>query len=213
MLHAAAECNVPNELARHSALNGRTQRATGTVVSVHRSQKLHISEVKFEYSVNGRRYRVSSYSKEPTYCGGDVPVEYAVEHPACSRIPGMSTISSNGMLSYLGCGFGLAALLLSIAVPQRARMMRLLRTGALTAGRIVDVETRTRRGTRWYKYAFEFEAADGFGYTAEARESEWYREALEDERREPLVYDSSNPRRAFMLDNIPGRPRTDEKAS
>jgi hypothetical protein len=56
-----------------------------------------------------------------------------------------------------------------------------------------------------YKLTFEFTDRDGRRHEATARTS--VPERLEDDRREPLLYDPTRPSRAYLLDQVPSRPR------
>ena len=59
-----------------------------------------------------------------------------------------------------------------------------------------------------YKFTFEFIADDGGTYEAIAKTH--LTRNLEDENKEPLLYDQYNPSYAIMLDSLPGSPGIDD---
>ena len=59
------------------------------------------------------------------------------------------------------------------------------------------------------KLTFSFTTQDGRAANAIARTHEY--EHLVDEAEEPILYNPYSPKEACLLDDIPGRPRLDEK--
>ena len=59
-----------------------------------------------------------------------------------------------------------------------------------------------------YKLTFEFTTDDGRRYEATARSHRPF--VLEDEPQEQLLYDPYNPKKAVLLDSLPGEPDIDE---
>lgn len=227
LLGVSCDPTLPNAVAKGIALAVRKSTTSGTVVSTQRirTQEDNIHRFVVSYQVDGRRYRSGCYSsKQPYRCGDRVTVEYAVAHPQCARIRGMgflaapaSVMSIAGLILLPGliwCMYGFW---------RHARTVRLLASGELAWGRLVDrkylrgghgtgIHLRLGNRGRW-EYTFSFQPPHSEGYEVKARTDCGYERLLEDEREEPLLYDPADPRKAVMLDNIPGWPRLDEKGA
>jgi hypothetical protein len=139
--------------------------------------------------------------------GERVAVEYAEAAPARSRIAGMRRAPFGAWALALGI-FALAGLVLVVVASVSGwRRARLLQDGHLVMGKLVRKRpTNTRVNRRVvYELTFEFTGRDGRRHEMTARTS--FPERLEDEKREPLLYDPARPSRAYLLDQAPSRPR------
>jgi hypothetical protein len=139
--------------------------------------------------------------------GSEVTVEYNADDPKTSRIEGLRTAPFSAFMWFvaifplIGWGMVVAGLL------RGRRHLRLLKTGRVAHGALVDKQpTNTRvNNQRVYKLTFEFQTPEGDTIRTVAKTHQ--PEHLEDESSEPLLYDPVKPWRACMLDAMPGRPR------
>lgn len=208
-LVASLVFHQPREAARFFAMRGPTALTAGSVTSVDRGDRRHHSNVYFRYSVNGCEYN-SDYPTMNPLCLGEVQVEYAIAHPSCSRIAGVEGPSTVLYANPWVLGFLITMAYLSTMLPKRRRMIRLLTSGTLAHAHMEQREESLVDRKPVYDYKFEFRAEDGLRYPVRVRMAGKSHLVLEDEPREPVVYDPANPRNAFMLDSIPGRPRVDD---
>jgi hypothetical protein len=142
--------------------------------------------------------------------GAPATVEYVRRWPEVSQIRGMRrNLLPEWVILFVLIfpGIGLAFVAGTVALGIKAN--RLLAHGQLACGTLTDRSpTGTRINSRMvYKLTFEFEAGDGRSYQATAKTAE--PERLEDERREPLLYDVTRPAYSVMLDSLPGSPTID----
>jgi len=155
----------------------------------------------------GEHQGVSYVSGRTLPAGAPVTVEYVRRRPVISQIQGMRrNLLPEWVILFVLVfpGIGLAFVAGTVAVGIKAN--RLLAHGQLARGTVTDKRpTGTRINNRMvYKLTFEFEAGDGRRYQATAKSAE--PERLEDERREPLLYDVMNPTYSVLLDSLPGSP-------
>jgi hypothetical protein len=93
------------------------------------------------------------------------------------------------------------------------RNARLLRSGRPARATFVEkrpTNTRVNKQTV-YEYRFRFRAADGKEHPVVARTHQGHH--LMDEKEEPVLYDPLDPRRAVLLDDLPGHPRPDAQGN
>jgi hypothetical protein len=160
---------------------------------------------------DGSEHRGVSYATgHSVSAGSEVTVEYVPRRPEVSRIRGMRrNLMPEWVIFFVAIfpGIGLAFVLSTLTLGVKAN--RLLSHGQLASGLLTAKEpTNTSINNRTvYKLIFDFEAADGRRYQATARTHE--PERLEDQRREPLLYDVPNPTYSVMLDSLPGSPTID----
>jgi hypothetical protein len=143
--------------------------------------------------------------------GSPVTIEYVSRRPDISRVQGMGggilpLWAGAAVLIFplIGLGFILGGLRRGL------RGSRLLAVGRLTTGMLQSKQaTNTRvNGRPVFRLAFRFTDPSGSPQEVVTRTHE--PERLEDQRREPLLYDPMNPAYAVMLDSLPGSPRIDE---
>ena len=165
----------------------------------------------YEYSVTDRLLSGVSYSSGETLDRGDkVTVEYIASDPTRSRIAGMRRAMFGAGVLFVVI-FPLIGLLTAVfSMKFGASRNHFLRQGIFTTGvlknkRATNVTVNKRTV---YELTFEFTARDGS--KQQARTSTSAPERLEDERQEPLLYDSEKPTDAYMLDSLPSRPQVDQ---
>jgi hypothetical protein len=164
----------------------------------------------YEYSVAGQRLTGTSYTTGTSATPGEqVTVEYKPGNPLMSRIEGMRR-GVFGPFVFLVTIFPLiGAVIIYFATRGGFRRAHLLRVGVLTTGKLVGKEptNMTVNDQRVYELTFEFVSRDGRRCEARTRSHDTRR--LEDESAEPLLYDPEEPSRAYLLDEVPGRPVLD----
>jgi hypothetical protein len=141
--------------------------------------------------------------------GTPVTIQYREWDPSVARLRG----AGGGGLPFVPLLFVaiFPAVGLGFIIPALRRGLkanRLLAGGVLDHGALKSVRpTGTRINNRAIlELIFEFEVG-GRTYTASAQTDE--PAPLQDERREPLLYDPVDPTHAVMLDGLPGRPTID----
>lgn len=184
---------------------GRVVRVEGTGASENEQR---VDALHYEYSVAGRMLEGTSYvTGGGASEGQEVTVEYDESTPERSRIEGMRRALFGPWAAFVavfpavGLGF--------LVFGTRVGMVRnhLLREGILTTGSLIRREPTnvTVNKRRVWELTFEFNDRSGRRCEAAARATDT--SALEDDPREPLLYDPDDPRKAFVLDEAPARPR------
>ena len=194
---------------------GELALTSGRVTSVKETgaseNKTRVWANHYEYSVVGQRFEGVSYSTGSRVSEGDpVVVQYRTGNPSQSRIEGMrrKMFGSGALFVIIFPAIGLVVL--AFATRAGLRRARLLKEGILTAGKLVSKQptnTRVNRRMVW-ELTFAFTTYDGQAAEAKARTS--MTERLEDEEYEPLLYDPLKPSVAYLLDEVPARPQTNE---
>lgn len=145
--------------------------------------------------------------------GEEVCVEYLRDKPQVARIQGMRTgmVSSAGVMVILMPIVGAA--FVCFGGISGLRNISLLSNGIQELGTLVHKKrTRAKIGEQTvYRLTFEFKANDDQTYFVRARTHE--PKKLEDEKRERLLYDPWGPKRAVMLDALPGSPHIGKDGS
>jgi Protein of unknown function (DUF3592) len=187
---------------------GEVVRVEETAFSEGRRNAKPIYANHYVYFVADRPLTGVSYSvgvrAEP---GQRVTVEYPEANPARSRIAGMRR-APFGRWALALAVFPLAGLvMLVVASGNGWRRTRLLGHGHLAPGKLVRKRPTNAKvnGRVVHELTFEFTGRDGRRHEMTARTSA--PERLEDEKREPLLYDPARPSRAYLLDRAPSRPR------
>ena len=185
--------------------------ADGKVTSVESTgaseNDVNVKANHYEFSVAGRTYRGRSYSTgDEVAAGEDVTVEYDEGNPERSRIEGMRRAIFGPAVALVNIFPMIGLLLLIPATRSGLKRNRLLREGMLAQGKLVGKRptNMTINDRTVMELTFEFTARDGRPYTAKARTTDTAR--LEDEATEPLLYDPTDPKRAYVLDEAPARP-------
>lgn len=195
-----------------------TETASGMVTVI---EGTHATENETPVYANYYTFRVEaletefygiSYTTGQTFSlNQDVTVEYVSDNPSLSRLEGARTgMFSPWVFCFLGLFEAVGLGFVGIGLKAGLKANQLLSRGQPALGRLV---AKTPTGTRInkqtvYKLTFEFTAADGQRYRAEACSHQPY--DLEDEAQEELLYDPGQPSRAVLLDNLPGAPEIDQ---
>jgi hypothetical protein len=185
--------------------NGRVTRIESTGAS---ENKQPVQKHHYEYSVAGRTLTGTSYATGGALAEGEqVTVEYDEGSPERSRIEGMrrAMFGPGAMVVVIFPLVGFV--LLYFATRSGIRRNHLLREGILTTGVLVRREptNMTVNNRRVWEMTFEFTDRSGQRREATARATDTSK--LEDDTREPLLYDPDEPSRAYVLDEAPSRPR------
>jgi uncharacterized protein DUF3592 len=190
----------------HEHAQGKVTKVDTTGASENHSR---VMATHYEFSVAGATLQGKSYSTGATPdLGEEVPVEYDPDNPKRSRIEGMRRAIFGPWVFFVAI-FPLVGL--AIIIPTMLggiKRNRLLREGMLTTGKLVSktATNTTVNDRRVYELKFEFVSRDGRRSYATARTS--ITDRLQDEAEEPLLYDPNDVTRAFMLDELPSRPKT-----
>ena len=184
---------------------GRVTQVEGTGAS---ENKQSVEAMHYEYSVAGRTLTGKSFATGSSVTTGDeVTVEYDEGSPERSRIAGMRR-AMFGPFAAIVVIFPLVGfVIVYFSLRSGLRRNQLLRDGILTNGTLIDRAPTnvTVNHRRVWELTFEFTDRNGQRREAKARGTDTSR--LEDDPREPLLYDPNDPERAYVLDEAPARPR------
>ena len=189
---------------------------------VQRSERTGASENDYyvfaiHYSfaaADGQQYQGVSYATgqwlEPNTL---VQVEYRPDDPSRSRIVGLRSALFGEAAAFVIIFPAAGLVLLGLAWPRAWKAWRLLRSGEAGTATLINKQPTGARvnGRPVFRLTFEGRTADGRPF--QISESSWRPERLEDDRAERVLYDPANPARAVLFDNLPGRPRLDERGS
>jgi hypothetical protein len=187
---------------------------TGASVNNRRVQK-----IGYEYQVAGVMHTGTSYNAGSDPSEGEiVPVEYTEDDPSQSRIEGMRRAMFPPAVLFVTIFPAIGLAILIFATRSGLRRNYLLREGVLAMGTLKSksATNMTVNKRRVYKLTFEFISRDGRRCEVSSNTSQ--PRMLENEDQEPLLYDPSNPSRAYLLDetarpeiepngDLSGRPR------
>ncbi len=200
-----------SDLVAQLLFRGPTVRAeatvTGTAETGSSEGEVRIHEVRYSYTHDGLGYSGVAYTQEPEAfaTGRTLELEVLRASPERSRVPGlrMKEFGAGALFTLLFPGIGLGLALAGL--PRSLRVLRLLRLGTATTGRLVD---RQRTGGSVnekpiYRAIFEFRDLRGMVRLAEAKTH--LVERLADEAEERLLYDPDAPGVAVMLDDLPAK--------
>ena len=184
---------------------GRVVRTVETSASENHSR---IQASHYQYSVAGSTFEGRSYATGAAPAdGAEVAVEYDEGNPKRSRISGMRRAMFGPWVAFVAV-FPLAGfVILFFATRSGIKRNHLLREGILTTGTFLRKEptNMTVNKRRVWELTFEFKDRAGMRQEVSARTTDTHR--LEDESAEPLLYDPNDPARAYLLDEVPSRPR------
>ena len=198
------------------AWEGRPISVVGTVLASRSTNVSENDSPVYEHTYSfvtpeGTQSRGTSYvTGHSLPAGSEVTVEYVPHRPQVSQVRGMRRNLVPEWVMLFVSIFPLIGLAFVVAtVRQGIKANRLLAHGQLASGVLSDKQpTGTKINERTvYRLTFDFEAGDGRRYQATAGTHE--PERLEDQRREPLLYDVLNPSYSVMLDSLPGSPTID----
>lgn len=188
----------------HETVDGKVMHVESTNAS---ENKMPVHAHYYEYSVAGTLHSGTSYSTGDSLSAGEtVTVEYDQGDPSRSRIEGMRRALFGPWVVLVNLFPFIGLALMIPATITGLKRNRLLRDGLIAQGKLVSKEATniTINDRPLYELGFEFTARDGKHYVAKARATDTAR--LQDESREPLLYDPADPTRAYVLDEAPARP-------
>lgn len=194
---------------------GPIAMAAGKVTSVEQTgaseNKTRVMANHYSFAVIGRRYEGVSYTTGRRVEPGDlVVVQYRTDDPAQSRIEGMRRKMFGPFVLFVLIFPLIGLVIVVLAMRLGRKRARLLADGVLAEGKLVNrrATNTTVNKRRVYELTFTFMAYDGSQREVKSRTS--MTERLEDEALEPLLYSPSDPKLAYMLDEVPSRPEVNE---
>ena len=198
------------------AFRGELETAPAEVVSATESSysedEVPIYRVAYRFMTPDEAWHEGvSYCLGPLPPGSKLVAEFPRGNPTVSRLRGMRAAPFDAwvllVLIFPVIGIALAA----AGYHRGSARARLLRTGVIARGRLIDKRpTNVHVGSRpVYRLTFEYTTADGGSFTCAERTHEPDR--LEDEAEERLIYDPAVPSRSAMMDSLPCGVRLDEQ--
>lgn len=189
-----------------------TGRAIGKVTQVQDTgSSVNDREVvasHYQFSVAGQSYDGRSYTTESTPSEGDaVTIEFDEGNPGRSRITGMRR-APFGPAAMVVSIFPLVGLAFLIGGTRwGGKRTHLLRHGVFTTAKPIGKEPTNVTINKRPVWEVRYEFVDRNGQRREATARATDTTKLEDEAREPMLYDPEDPNRSCVLDEGPGRPR------
>ncbi|MEW6469507.1 MAG: DUF3592 domain-containing protein [Bacteroidota bacterium] len=192
-------------------LDGERAASIAAITAAQRTGEVengaHIMKYDYTFTAaDGKKYSGASYypgdlALQP---GDSVTVEYSIPRPQSSRIAGLRKAPLSFTIFLILLLFPVTGIItLAVALRKGFRTIHLLRYGLLTTGRVTGREATSMRVNRRtvYKVFFEFTGADGMKHKTIVHTHDIGR--VTDEREEKLVFDTSNPQHAVLLDALP----------
>ena len=187
------------------------RQATATVTEIEKTNSEEneqpIYRVHYAFlDAAGGEHRGASYSKSPPAAPTSWRVDYRGDDPSQSRLEDMRRRPFSPLLLFVLVFpiVGLAFALWPLRVARKN--LRLLRHGVETRGTLVDKRTTKVEVNDIPVMALTFAYdVDGRRYTATVKTLD--PAPLEDDEREPMLYDPRAPSHATTLDHLPGSPK------
>ena len=189
-------------------LNQNTEIGKGKIIDIFETnisineEDIYGYEYKFFSPIGDLQW--ISFTTGGKYSIGDkVNVEYSTEHPDIHRISGLSNTPGGifSLFSILPFVIGLVWLIINIY--RGYNKNKILTSGEITYGKLIGKKSTSTQinDQTVYKLIFEFIDTKGksFNVTAKTHKPE----SLEDEKKEMLLYNTINPRKAVLVDNLP----------
>jgi len=182
----------------------------GELISTNPTNTTINERIVYEYnyifnSPNGKTYSGVSYlNQEQSFTNNKVQVKYNSSKPENSCIVGMDTSSFPiWMLLFVIIFPIIGILLLYFGVKKGMKNIRILQFGKIALGTYNRRETTNAsvNNRPVYKFYFDFIAHDNISYTATGETYQTHK--VEDERLEPIIYNSVNPKEAVIIDTLP----------
>lgn len=185
--------------------SGRVTRIEGTGAEENDTA---VEAHHYEYSVAGRTLTGISYSTSHAVAeGAEVTVEYDESTPERSRIAGMRRALFGPWAAIVVIFPAIGYLILYFATQTGLQRNHLLREGILTTGKLIDRQPTNVTVNKRRVWELTFEFTDRSGQRREAKARATDTSLLQDDAREPLLYDPNDPSTAYVLDEAPARPR------
>jgi hypothetical protein len=190
-------------------VDGRTRGRVTRVEETGASEnKQRVRAHHYEYSVAGRTLTGVSYVTGSALPEGEsVAVEYDQGTPERSRIEGMRRALFDTWAALVVIFPLVGFVILYFATRSGIRRNHLLREGILTTGTLIRREPTNMTVNKRRVWELTFEFTDRYGQRREATARGTDTSRLEDDAREPLLYDPNDPAKAYVLDEAPSRPR------
>ncbi|GEM_PF-5107408 len=155
------------------------------------------------YSPEGQYDRVSFSTSYLFEKGAEVDIEYYKERPEINRIKGMTNNPEGYLVLFSLLPLAVGIVWIMVNIIRGNRKLSIIRRGVLTDGNLVDKkDTLTEiNGQKVYRYIFKY--TDNSGKEYRVKTSTNNTEKLEDELKEKIIYNSENPRKALVVDNLP----------
>jgi hypothetical protein len=184
---------------------GRVTRVESTAAS---ENKQPVRALVYEYSVAGRTLTGTSYvTGQNLPEGAEVTVEYEESTPERSRISGMRRALFSPWAAFVVIFPLVGFVIMTACTAGGVRRNHLLREGILTTGKLLRRERTNVSVNKRPVWKLIFEFTDRTGQRQETEVRTAMPSLLEDDAREPLLYDPNDPSTACLLDEAPSRPR------
>ncbi len=183
---------------------------TGWITNVRATNSTINEQTVYAYSYEFKLYDGTNYKGVSFYPGyvlheGDaVDIQFIKNDPNNSRIVDMKgSVFPLWVLLIIVPFVLIGALFLYFNIRKGTKANHLLRYGKIGYGTLVSKNptNMTINDRPVYRLTFEFQAEDGRTYQVDARSHT--PEVLEDEPQEKLVYDTTNPAQAVVIDELP----------
>ncbi len=206
---------LPQTVASWYWFQSPPQVTRGVVTSNRRTayseNRSRVFETAFSYTAEdgavrqGRSFATGTSRRR----GEVVAIEYPAGHPEHARIQGMREAPFSPVVAVILIFPVVGLALIAGAFFAGLKGARLLANGKLAFGVLKSKHSTGSRvnGRMVYKLTFEFTSEDGQLCQVVSRTHR--PEILEDEAKEPLLYDPLRPTYAAMLDTLPGSPQFD----
>lgn len=187
-------------------------RTIGRVIRVEDTRasenKTRVRASYYQYSVAGSTFDGKSYvTGAAPVEGAEVAVEYDEGNPVRSRISGMRRAMFGPWAMFVVVFPLVGFAILLQGTRSGIKRNRLLRDGILTTGTLLRKEPTNTTVNKRRVWEFTFEFQDRAGKRQEVRARTTDVDRLQDESAEPLLYDPNDSTRAYLLDEVPSRPR------
>lgn len=183
--------------------------------SSHRKGK-PIYEVRYRYSPaadisrEGKSYFTHTSSVSEPSIKSDVEIEHPADRPDISRIKGMRRKPFHGALGLIALIPATGLFMVLRGFQCGAINAGLLRRGRPAMGRLIHKRATGATVNKQQVWALTFEYIDGEGAKHQTVVKTHHEEHLTDEDAEKLLYDPGHPRRAVLIDSLPGTPGLNE---
>lgn len=186
----------------------------GTIISTN-GTNTYVNDIRiyeFTYQFNatdGNTYTGKSfYAGYKTFGNNQVTIRYKSDNPEVSCIVGMETAAFPRWIIVFVLIFPtVGILLLYFGYKKGIRNIKILEFGKVALGTYKSkMPTNAKiNNSQVYKFFFDFTAQDGNIYTATGETH--YTHLVEDEKQEPVIYNSVNPSEAVVVDTLPASVR------
>lgn len=190
-----------------------TEKVTGTIKDVRSSSGTingqRVMIYTYAFTVQEEVYERDFYSEKSHFgLNKEVSVEYLSSNPKVARVAGTRNAPFPGFIIFLILTFTtLGATMIFFSLKGTIKKSAILLNGAVSHGKLISKQRTLGNINKRpiYKLTFEFEV-NGKTYTNTTRTIS--SRQLEDEEKEKLIYDRSDPSQSVMMDRLPNRFKT-----